>query len=105
MGAAQKVEVEDFDAVYGKIAKLYDHAENIIKIAYDETIADKEKFVQEIEGLVAQIEESANTIAQDFSEVIENASEPTNVMRVRVNAALRKVLVALEDCKKLANLL
>ena len=104
MGAAQKIDVEDFDEVFSNIAKLYDHAENIIKIAYDESVPDQEQFIHEIESLVAQIEESANILASDVSKVVETGQEPTSIMKMRVNTALRKILITIDEYRKHANI-
>ena len=103
MNLAVKNPETQFDEVFTNIAKLYDHAENILKLAYDESVADQEKFLKEIEGLVAQIEESANIIAEDFSKTIGTGEDPTNAMRIRVSTALRKVLTSIDEYKKLAN--
>jgi len=100
MGTALKQQEAEFDEVFGNIAKLYDHAENIIKIAYDETIPDRDKFISEIEVLVAQIEDSANILAEDLSKVIESGTEPTNAINVRVNMAIRKILVTVDEYQK-----
>ena len=88
---------KDFDLVYDKIASLYDHAENILKTAYHDSIRDHEKFLSDIEPLVQQIEESANTIASDFSDIIESGEEPTNAVKIRVNSSLRKILLQIDD--------
>lgn len=87
----------DFDLVYDKIAALYDHAENILKIAYHDSITDHELFLREIEPLVQQIEESANTLAEDFSNVIESGESPTNAVKIRVGSSLRKILLQIEE--------
>ncbi len=100
MNAVQKSDTEQFDEVFNNIAKLYDHAENILKTAYHESITDHDQFVEEIEGLVKQIEESANTLAEDFSRVIESGKEPTNAMKVRVSSALRKVLLCIDEYRQ-----
>ena len=97
MGHALEKEVEQFDLVYDQIAKLYDHAENILGFANHESVEDHEAFVAEIEPLVAQIEESANILAEDFSRLIEKGETPTNAMRIRVSSALRRVLLAIEE--------
>lgn len=96
---------EDFDLVYDKIASLYDHAENILKTAYHDSIEDHEAFLAEIEPLVQQIEESANQIAEDFSNIIESGERPSNAVKIRVNSALRKILLQIEEFRaKLAQL-
>lgn len=95
-GSAQQTEA-DFDLVYDKIAALYDHAENILKIAYHNSIVDHEAFLAEIEPIVQQIEESANIIAEDFSNIIESGESPTNAVKIRVNSALRKILLQIEE--------
>jgi hypothetical protein len=87
----------DFDLVFDKIASLYDHAENILKTAYHESVTDHEAFLAEIEPLVQQIEESANIIAEDFSSIIESGEDPTNAVKIRVNSALRKILLQIEE--------
>ncbi len=94
---AVKNEETQFDEVYDQIVRLYDHAENILKLAYHESVTDHEQFLFEIDPLVKQIEESANQIAEDFSGLIERGEAPTNAMKVRVGAALRKVLLAIEE--------
>lgn len=88
---------EDFDAVFEKIASLYDHAESILKTAYHDSVTDHEAFLAEIEPLVEQIEQSANLIAEDFSALIESGSEPSNAVKIRVNSALRKILLQIEE--------
>jgi hypothetical protein len=88
---------EDFDLVYDKIASLYDHAENILKTAYHDSVTDHEAFLAEIEPLVQQIEESANVIAEDFSNIIESGERPTNAVKIRVNSALRRILLQIEE--------
>jgi hypothetical protein len=90
---------EDFDAVYNKIASLYDHAENILKAAYHESVTNHELFLAEIEPLVEQIEKSANTLAEDFSDIIESGKSPSNAMKIRVSSALRKILLQIEEFK------
>jgi len=88
---------EDFDAVYEKIAGLYDHAESILKTAYHGSVQDHEAFLAEIEPLVEQIEQSANIIADDFSAIIESGEEPSNAVKRRVNSSLRKILLQIEN--------
>ncbi len=102
MGAAPKILVEDFDEVFSNIAKLYDHAEDILKVAYHESVVDKEEFAVEVEALVSQIEESANVIAQDFEALVKSGTEPSNAMKVRVGTALKKMLVMVDTYKELA---
>jgi len=104
MGAAQKINVADFDEVFNNIAKLYDHAEGIIKIAYDDAIVNKEHFLVGLEALVAQIEESANILAEDVSKVVETGMEPTNVMKMRVTNAMRKILNSVDEFRKYSNI-
>jgi hypothetical protein len=104
MNAAMKKPEEQFDEVFANIAKLYDHAENILKIAYHESIIDQDKFLNEIDDLVKQIEESANIIAEDFGTTVESGEEPTNAMKLRVSTALRKVLNSIDDYKKLVTM-
>lgn len=97
MGAAQKIEIQDFDEVFTNIAKLYDHAEDILKVAYHESVEDKEKFALQIEAIVSQIEESANTIAEDFSNLIESGKEPSNRIKQRVALSMKKILTTLDQ--------
>jgi DNA-binding ferritin-like protein len=97
--SALRKEQEQFDEVYDKIVKLYDHAENILRTATHESVGDREAFLAEIEPLVQQIEESANALAEDFSRIIESGEEPTNAMKMRVSSALRKILFSIEEYK------
>lgn len=100
MSAAIKNQEDQFDEVFGNIAKLYDHAENILKTAYHNSVENHEEFIEQIDGLVKQIEESANTIAEDFGKIIESGQEPTNAMKIRVSSALRKILLCIDDYRQ-----
>lgn len=99
MSAVRKDTVDEFDVVYDNIVKLYDHAENILNATYHESVEDHEAFLAEIEPIVKQIEDTANSVAADFTTIIENGSEPTNAMKRRVNTALRKMLSTIEEYK------
>ena len=100
MEVSVKTIEEQFDEVYNGITKLYDHAENMLKAAYHESVTDHDAFLAEIDPLVRQIEETANIIAEDFSEVIEKGGEPTAAVKRRVSTALRKVLLSIEQFKE-----
>lgn len=96
---------EEFDEVYNNIERLYEHAENILNSAHDESVENPEEFLAAIEPIVSQIEESANSISRDFAYVVENDEKPDNAMKRRVNSSLRKILISIEDFKKEYNLL
>ncbi|PIR32478.1 MAG: hypothetical protein COV36_04280 [Alphaproteobacteria bacterium CG11_big_fil_rev_8_21_14_0_20_44_7] len=97
MAVAEKSDEQYFDEVYDNIARLYDHAENLLNSAYHEDVEDHEKFLAEIEPIIQQIENSANSIAEDFSTIIEKGELPTNAMKRRVNSSLRKILLAIQE--------
>lgn len=95
MSAVKKI--DEFDEVYANIVRLYDHAENLLNFTTHEDVQDHEAFLAEIEPVVKRIEESANTIADDFATIVERGELPNNAMKRRVSSAMRQVLLVINE--------
>lgn len=95
-------EKDEYDEVYGKIIALYDFAQKILDTAQDSSVKDKEKHVAAIAPLVQQIEESAETLTREFCRLYERDLNADSVMKARVDSALSKIVVAIEECKRRA---
>ena len=99
--AVAKTQENFFDDVFDNITKLYSRAENLISIVQNSKVNDHEKFMEIMEPLITQIEESTNQVASDFAEIIEKGELPTNAMKRRVNSSLRDILQSVEKYRKL----
>lgn len=95
---------KEFDAVYDNISRLYDNAEKLLEMADHKALLENEEYLQaylsKVENIVTQIENSANSLSEDFAATVESGEAPSNAMKRRVNTSLRKILLAINDFRE-----
>jgi len=90
---------EALEKQYREIASLYDMAEELAGTVESEFTKDPETQLALIEPLIAQVADSADVLTQEFITVIEKPVLAKSAKN-RVEGALRKIFMALEEYRK-----
>ncbi len=87
---------EELEQQYREIASLYDTAEELAGTVESEFAKNPEAQLKLVEPLIAQIADSADTLAEEFVTVLEKPAMAKSA-KSRVESALRKIFMALND--------
>ena len=85
---------------FAEIAELYNHAEELLSTVESSFVAEPEKQFEIVEPLVTQLGDSADILAEIFSDTVRNPETPQAPARRKAEMALRKLFVALEHYAK-----
>jgi len=90
---------EALEKHYQEISSLYDMAEELASTIESEFTKDPEAQLALLEPLIGHVADSADILSEEFVSVLE---KPTRVQTAkgRVESALRKIFMALEEYRK-----
>ena len=94
---------EELEARYSELTALYDLAEELVTTTESEFITNPEAQFLLIEPLVEQLGESTDVLTEEFINIAESSQGHVKANRNKIESALRKVYVAVEDYKKRLN--
>ena len=87
--------LEEYGQQYEEIMKLYDYADELANTIDSKFAESAAKQLSLVEPLIAQLEESADVLTDEFIELARG--ETANSSRSRIEKALRKVYTAIDD--------
>lgn len=90
----------ELEAQYLSITKLYGLAEELIGTVEHKTVDDPDQHLDMIQPLVEQVTESTTQLTEEFIVIAENGQRPARNSKSRIETALRRVYVAVDDYKK-----
>jgi hypothetical protein len=90
---------EQLEKHYREIASLYDTAEELASTVESEFTKDPEAQLALVEPLIAQVADSADVLAEEFVNVLEKPALAKSA-KGRVESALRKIFMALEEYRR-----
>src|SRR5665213_397269 len=97
LGVVMKKDV--LEKQYRQITALYDMAEELAATVESELVQDQETQFVLVEPLIVQIAESTDILTEEFIALHEDPSHKKTA-KSRIEAALRKVFIALEDYRE-----
>ena len=84
---------------YREISSLYDMAEELAATVESEFTKNPEEQLALVEPLIAQVADSADALSEEFVNVLDKPSKVKSA-KTRVETALRKLFMALEDYRE-----
>lgn len=91
------------EETYNKIIDFYDFAEELIDTVDDKGVKDPVSQLEFIEPIVKQIEEAADTLAEEYRAYIRTGKKPNFLTRRKVAKSLKNIYAALDECKGAAD--
>lgn len=86
---------QDLKSRYDEITSMYDLAEELVSSVESEFVSNPDAQLMLVEPLVEQVGDSADQLSEEFINVAEGKGN-----RTKIEGALRKLYLALEDYKK-----
>lgn len=96
----------ELELKYHDITTLYDLAEDLVETVESEFISDPQEQMNIVENLIETVGESADILSEEFFVVAGNNSKlkpSSKASKNRIETALRKVFVAIENYNKKAS--
>ncbi len=103
MAPAPKKEysLEELESKHSDITVLYDFAEELVSTVESQFVADPEAQLEVVEPLISELGEATDILSEEFTYIAESRHKlPGRASKSRIEAALRKVYVAVGDYHK-----
>jgi len=82
---------------YRQIMALFDNAEDLASTVESRGTKNPEAQLELVEPLIEQVGESADVLSEEFIALHENKGKPRKSSRSRIEGALRKLFMAIEN--------
>lgn len=91
--------MEDYEAKYLEITKLYDMAEELVNTVDSELISNPSMQLDMVEPLINEIGDATDVLTQEFILIAESKKHKTSgkASKSHIEGALRKIFVAIND--------
>ena len=91
--------LDDLEAKYLEITKLYDQAEELISTVESSLVKNPELQLEIVEPLVDEIGEATDMLTEEFMHIAESkkSRSPNRASKKNVEGALRKIFTAISD--------
>jgi hypothetical protein len=91
--------MEDFEAKYQEITRLYDFAEELVSTVESEFVKDPEMQLEIVEPLVNELSDATDVLAEEFLFIAESKKydTPGKASKAHIEASLRKIFAAIAD--------
>jgi len=105
MASKKEYSLEDLEARYYEITKLYDVAEEILATVESKLVSDADMQMEIIEPLVNEIGDATDVLAEEFMLIAENKKGKltSKASKSHIEGALRKVFTAITDYQNRVN--
>ena len=101
MGHVGKKEysMEDLEAKYLDITKLYDMAEELVSTVESDLVSNKNAQLDAVEPLINEIGDATDVLTEEFMLIAESKKSKTQnrASKSHIESALRKMFVAIND--------
>ena len=91
--------MEEFEAKYLEITKLYDIAEELVNTVESELVSDPEMQLEMVEPLINDIGDATDVLTQEFILIAESKKHKvqSKASKQHIEGALRKIFGAIND--------
>ena len=97
-GKQTDLSIEALEAKYNDITVLFDQAEELVATVESKFVQDQEQQLAIVEPLINEIGDAADVLSEEFVLIAESKKgKPNKASKSRIEAALRKVYVAISD--------
>lgn len=91
--------MEEMEAKYHEITKLYDYAEELVSTVESKLVSDANKQLEIVEPLINEMGDAADVLTQEFLLIADSKKNKTQnkASKAHIEASLRKIFAAITD--------
>ena len=102
MTQKKDLSIEEMEIKYNEITQLYDLAEELLSTVESDFVKNAEAQLDIVEPLISEIGDATDVLSEEFVLIAESVKQKvqSKASKTRIEAALRKVYVAVQDYQK-----
>ena len=91
--------MEEFEAKYREITRLYDYAEELVSTVESTFVKDPEAQLEIVEPLINDLGDATDVLAEEFLLIAESTKNkvPSKASKAHIESSLRKIFAAMND--------